>query len=125
MRVLPLLLISFMLTACGQKAFIQPDETSINHVVMIWLKESGNQTHREQVLAASHSLSTIPGVLKIRVGEVILSQRSIVDDSFDVGLHMLFADKDAMQKYVTHPQHIDTVKKQIAPLVKKITVYDF
>lgn len=99
--------------------------TGINHVVLIWLKEPANQQHRQTVISASEELKSIPGIEKLRAGEALPSDRKIVDDSFDVGVYMLFKNKSAMQRYTSHPEHVEIVKSRIAPLAEKIVIYDF
>ena len=59
-------------------------EQAIQHVVLCWLKEPGNAAHRARIMEVSKTFRSIPGVLEVRVGEVIASDRAIVDDSFDV-----------------------------------------
>ena len=49
----------------------------------------------------------------------------IVDSTFDVALIVSFADRAAMQGYLTHPVHVELVGKTLKPLVEKIRVYDF
>jgi hypothetical protein len=61
----------------------------------------------------------------MRVGKSIPSDRKIVDDSFDVGLYMIFSSQDDMKRYLMHPEHIKTVKTILKPLASKIQVYDF
>lgn len=100
------------------------DET-VEHVVVVWLKSPGNAEHRRRIITASEVLREIPGVTGLRTGEVIQSDRSIVDSSFDVALIVSFADQAAMQTYLTHPVHVELVEHTLKPLVDKILVYDF
>ena len=95
------------------------------HTVYLWLKKPGDQQHRHQLLYASDRLRSIPGVLDIRFGESIASDRDIVDDSFDVGIYFYFKDVEAMNAYLRHPVHISVVEQRIKPLVNRITVHDF
>lgn len=97
----------------------------INHVVLIWLKEPGNADHRARIIAGSHQLRTIPGVLEVRVGEVVPSDRAVVDDSFDVALIMTFPNSGALDAYVDHPRHQRLLRELFRPLVDRILVYDF
>lgn len=97
----------------------------MHHVVLVWLADRGDRDKRRAVVEASRSLADIPGVLSVEVGTVLPSGRGIVDDSFDVGIHMSFRSERDMQAYVGHPDHVDTVKRVIAPLAERITVYDF
>jgi len=98
---------------------------TVHHVVLIWLKDSGSEAGRWRVIRASRGLARIPGVLSVEAGEVLESRRAIVDDSFDVAIHMRFASVAAMKAYLGHPLHVATVRDQIRPLTRRITVYDF
>ena len=107
-------------------AFVHADEhTKIVHIVMIWLKEADNQKHIDDVINATTSLRDIPGIVEIRIGQSIESERTIVDDSFDVALYMIFDKKEDLERYLVHPKHIEAVKITLQPLARKILVYDF
>ncbi len=95
------------------------------HSVFLWLKEPGNTQHRHQILRASRQLRTIPGVVDIRYGEAIISDRAIVDDSFDVGIYIYFSDRAAMNRYLVDPRHKRLVEHVLDPVVDRIVVYDF
>jgi len=117
------LLLSMLL--CGNAHAAQIENEGVIHTVFLWLKKPGNEQHRHQLLLATNRLRTIPGVLDIRFGEKIASDRDIVDDSFDVGIYVYFSDMTAMQHYLVHPLHQAVVAQDIRPLVKRILVYDF
>ena len=117
------LLLALILPACSA-ALKSPDHT-LEHVVVVWLKDPGNATHRQTIIDESEALRTIPGVLSLKSGTVIPSERAIVDSSFDVALIVSFADAAAMQAYLVHPLHVQLVNETLKPLVAKIRVYDF
>ena len=98
---------------------------AVEHVVVVWLKDPGNAEHRRRIIAESAVLREIPGVTGLRMGEMIPSDRPIVDSTFDVALIVSFADRAAMQHYLSHPVHVELVGKTLKPLVEKIRVYDF
>ena len=102
-----------------------PKENVIHHVVLCWLKEPGNLEHRQQIVEATESFSQIPGVLAARAGQVVPSDRSIVDDSFDVGILILVPDSKRLTEYLEHPIHQKAKQDILLPLVDKIMVYDF
>ena len=118
-------LAAFFLSACAQPISSGVSETRVYHVVLCWLKDPGRTEARQRIIDASRSFAGIPGVISVRAGTSIPSSRAIVDDSFDVGILLTFRDKQAMQAYLTHPDHTKAVQKIIRPLVKKIVVYDF
>ena len=95
------------------------------HTVFLWLKNPGDAQHRQQLLIATERLRSIPGIVDMRYGEMIESDRDIVDDSFDVGIYFYFRDVAAMQHYLTHPLHQAVVEQEIKPLAARIVVHDF
>ena len=60
-------------------------EDRVHHVVFCWLKDPGNEAHRQNIVDTSRSFRSIPGVVQVRAGRVVPSDRKIVDDTFDVG----------------------------------------
>ena len=95
------------------------------HAVLVWLKEPGNTEHRRAIIMASGSFKAIPGVVDVKAGEVVTSERDIVDDSFDVGIYLYFNTLADMRSYLIHPAHKSAVEDILLPLVDKIVVYDF
>ena len=102
-----------------------PEQKVIHHFVLCWLKEPGNAEHRQQIVEATESFREIPGVLAARAGQVIPNDRSIVDDSFDVGILILVPDGKRLTEYLEHPIHQKAKEEVLLPLVEKIVVYDF
>jgi len=97
----------------------------VHHIVLCWLKEPGNAEHRRQIVEASRSFRQIPGVLDVRAGEAIESDRDIVDDSFDVAIVLAFADTERLAEYLAHPVHQKAKHDVLLPIVERIVVYDF
>ena len=97
----------------------------VNHVVCVWLKDSGNAAKRQQLLAAGETFRQIPGLLSLSKGQCLPSKRPIVDSTYDVAFIMKFSDQAAMQKYIDHPTHQKAVQETLRPLARKVVVYDF
>jgi len=126
---------TFILTGCGPNAWVQLESNSSNatkekdsnlrHLVLCWLKEPGNQIHRKRIIDVSESFRDIPGVLEVYAGEVVKSERQIVDDSFDIGILIVTKDGASLQEYLEHPIHQDAKQEVLLPLVDKVLVYDF
>jgi len=95
------------------------------HVVLCWLKEPKNEVHRQKIIEVTKSFRDIPGVLNAQAGQVIMSDREIVDDSFDVGILIVTKNQEDLQKYLDHPIHQKAKKEVLLPLVERILVYDF
>jgi hypothetical protein len=101
------------------------DGHTLEHVVIVWLKEPGNPAARERIIEASEALTAIPGVVSLKSGRVVASERPIVDSSFDVALIITLTDAAALQAYLSHPLHVSLVENTLKPLVERIQVYDF
>jgi hypothetical protein len=97
----------------------------INHVVVFWLKDHGNEAQRAKIIETSESFRKIPGVVSVSAGPCIPSSRPIVDSSFDVAVTLTFASQADLQRYADHPLHKAAVGGVLKPLVKKTAVYDF
>jgi len=126
MRIcISIIILCVTLISCSSTAITKKQESQVVHIVLIWLKESGNTEHIQQVVDITKQLKEIPEIQELRVGKSIPSDRKIVDDSFDVGLYMVFASKQDMENYLVHPQHQVAVKNSLKPLASKFLVYDF
>lgn len=97
---------------------------SVQHVVVLWLKHPGDEADRAALVAASKRFRSIEGVLDVRVGPPLPSERPIVDDSFDVALVMSFADEAALAGYLADPAHLAATHDVLQPLVERLVVYD-
>lgn len=116
----------FVLCACLSLAAQASDASeTVEHVVVIWLKSPGDPEARQRVITASQVLASIPGVVSLKAGTMLPSERPVVDSSFDVALSVTFTDLQAMQDYLRHPAHVRLVEKTLKPLVEKIRVYDY
>ena len=100
-------------------------DITVVHVVLVWLKDPGNLEHRQRIIEISREFETIPGVIDVSVGEVVTSDRPIVDDSFDVGLYLTFSSVDAMRTYLADDRHQQALREIFRPLSKRYIVYDF
>ena len=123
MKIVLMLLCCITLVSCS--LFENAPEERINHAVFCWLKDSGNKVQRAQVIAISETFREIPGVLEVRVGEVIPSDRAIVESGYDVAIFLSFHNKEDLKAYLDHEIHQDAKKTVLIPLTKKVIVYDF
>jgi hypothetical protein len=53
------------------------------------------------------------------------SERSVVDQSYQVALNLIFPSKAAEQAYQIHPLHLEFIEKAFKPFCQKAVVYDF
>ncbi len=121
-------LLLFVLPAAGSFPVLAAEPAraaTVVHVVLVWLKEPGNPEHRHRIIEISREFETIPGVIDVRVGEVVTSDRPIVDDSFDVGLYLTFSSVEAMNTYLADDRHQQALREVFRPLSERYIVYDF
>src|SRR5256885_15689092 len=72
----------------------------VEHVVVCWLKDHGNEANRKQLIDASNNfVGKIPGLISVRAGDALPSTRPSVDSSFDVAIVMTFADEASLANY--------------------------
>ena len=109
-------------TPAAARVSLPPD--AVGHVVIFWLKEPGNAENRRQLIDATETFRSVPGVLAVQAGEKIASPRRNVDQSYDVAVVIWFRDRDALERYQTHPTHL-AMLTQVGPLVDRTVVYDF
>ena len=69
----------------------------LSHVVLCWLKEPGNVEQRNRIIKMTESFKEIPGVRAARAGNPTMSERDIVDDSFDVGIIIEVRDEAGLR----------------------------
>ncbi len=122
--ILGLALPAFLLCAGCAMLTSRPVPGRVHHVVVCWLKEPGNAEARRMIIDVSRTFHRIPGVRDVRVGPALPSERTLVDDSFDVAVVMTFDDRETLDEYIVHPHHTEAVKNIIRPLVDRIIVYD-
>lgn len=123
-KIASIIALLLLISGCSQMPATHADGR-VDHLILIWLKDAGNLEQRQQIIEATRALQQLPGVISVRVGSVMPSERSVVDSSFDVGVHMLFADRQSMERYTANPEHLRTVNQIVMPLTKRLVIYDF
>src|SRR3954454_22317032 len=96
-----------------------------SHVVIFWTKPDKANSAEELIAGAEKYLKPIPGVLSFHVGKMVGSHRPVVDQTYQVALNLIFANKKAQDDYQVHPMQVDFVEKVFNPIMKKVVVYDF
>lgn len=123
-----LLCLQIMLFVClsvDVESVLADENKKISHVVMVWLKEPGNEQQRLAFIKASEQLGSLPGIVNRHVGVVRSSDRSIVDDTFDVAVTVTMESEAALTAYLNNPKHKEILHKKIKPLTNRVVVYDF
>jgi hypothetical protein len=96
-----------------------------SHVVIFWTDPKQPNAVEELVAGAEKYLKSIPGILLCHVGRMAKSERPVVDQSYQVALNLIFADKKSQDDYQVHPQHIEFVEKVFKRVCTRVVIYDF
>jgi hypothetical protein len=96
-----------------------------SHVVLFWTDPAKPGAADALVAGAKQYLNQAPGILHFHVGRMASSPRPVVDQSYQVGLNVVFTDKAAQDAYQVHPAHVEFVEKVFKPNCVKVLVYDF
>jgi hypothetical protein len=96
-----------------------------SHVVIFWTDPANPNAADQLIDGAKKYLAPIPGIVHFHVGRMVSSPRPVVDQSYQVALNVVFADKKAQDDYQIHPLHLEFVEKVFQPNRKKVVVYDF
>jgi hypothetical protein len=96
-----------------------------SHIVIFWAKPGQANAADELIQGANKYLKNLPGTLHFHVGRMASSHRAVVDQTYAVGLNLIFTDKAAQDAYQDHPQHIEFVEKVFKRVCDRAVVYDF
>ena len=96
-----------------------------SHVVRFWTDPADAQATDKLIAGMEQYLRPIPGVIQMHVGKMASSHRPVVDQTYQVGLNLIFESKKAQDDYQVHPLHVDFVEKVFKKVCKKVVVYDF
>jgi hypothetical protein len=118
-RLTKLLAVTLLLSLLSVQA-----SSAVSHIVFVWAKEDASKEDIAAMISRAEMLSKIAGVNSIKVGTAVPSDRSTVDDSYDVGITLSFDTIDAMQAYLEHPEHVKYVSTYVKPYAENLLVYD-
>lgn len=92
---------------------------------MFWTDPAQPNAADELIAGVNHYLRAIPGVVFFHVGKMVPSHRPVVDQSYQVGLNVVFTDKAAQDAYQDHPEHVEFVQKIFKRVCSKVVIFDF
>jgi hypothetical protein len=97
----------------------------LSHVVIFWTDPAKPTAVDDLVAGAEEYLRNIPGVLQFHIGRMVPSHRGVVDQSYQVGLNLVFESKAEEEAYQVHPRHVEFVEKVFKPNCVKARIFDF
>mgnify|MGYP000248985717 CR=1 FL=1 len=95
------------------------------HNVFFWLDGAATDQQRQELLAdCSALLGRIPTVRGLWAGRPAMTPREVVDNSYDIGLCVVFDNAVGHDVYQEHALHKQFIAKH-KPIWKRVQVYDF
>jgi hypothetical protein len=116
---------ALVFSAASSAEVVPPATGRVHHVVVVWLKDHGSPTARQQYIEATRPLAKLPMVLRYQVGTVLPGKREVVDSSYDVAIVATFENVQALDEYTRNADHDKVIYEKLKPLVDKVVVYDF
>jgi len=126
LKFLFIMSIPAMLSSCGTKTDVvnQPEEAvTFVHTVFFWLNDSVSEADRADFEKGMVELGTIEVIKKYYYGEPALTNRDVVDNTYDYGWIVHFASAADEETYQNHPTHLAFIDKY-KHLWKQVKVYD-
>lgn len=131
-RLLPMVL-AVVLAGCAAAQTESPNGADaprrVHHLVVVWLKQPGEESLRQRYIDESKALAKLPGVLAYDAGTPARIQRghasSALDESYDVAITGVFENQPAFEAFLRHPEYTRVAREVLRPLVERYRVYDF
>lgn len=131
MRYLIILFACFTILSCKQEVeetIITPEQEEVKigfiHNVYFWLKKDADpeiiETFKSEALPA---LAEVSSIQKVYWGPPAMTDRSVVDNSYDVAWITMFADSAGHEAYQIDPIHLKFVE-EYSDIFEKVAVYD-
>src|SRR5947208_4048307 len=122
--VISLCCIAFSLTSTGAQA-APARSGQVTHVMLFWLKRPGNVDDQNYLLRALRTLRRVRGVSDVRVGRPLLVDRPGLEESFDLGVVLIFRDREALEKFQRDQQPEKAIDAMLRSLVRRYSIYHF
>ena len=93
--------------------------------MLFWLKRPGNVNDRNFLLRGLRILRRLRGVNDVRVGRPLPVDRPGAEQSFDLGVVIVFRNREALDKFEHDPRRGGALEAMLEPLVRRYAVYNF
>jgi len=96
----------------------------VTRVMLFWLKRPGNVDDQNFLLRGLRTLRRVRGVNDVRVGRSFKMERAGSEESFDLGVIVIFRDREALNKFERDPRRGAAIDAMLQPLVRRYIVYN-
>jgi hypothetical protein len=116
--------VALSLTPTGAQA-VATRSGQVTHVMLFWLKRPGNVDDQNFLLRALRTFRRVHGVNDVHLGRSLAVTRPGLEQSFDLGVVIIFRDREALEKFERDQQREQAIDAMLRPLVRRYTVYNF
>ena len=93
--------------------------------MLFWLKRPGNVDDQNYLLRALRTLRRVRGINEVRFGRPLPGYRPSLEESFDLGVVVIFRNREALEKFQRDQQPEKAIDAMLRPLVRRYSVYNF
>lgn len=95
------------------------------HCVHFWLRDGVDEAERQKVIEGVKSLGNSVNMHCARVGVPAMTDREVVDNSYDIQLIAIFEDKEAHDRYQSKDDAVhQAFIAEYKPYWTKVVIYD-
>ncbi len=100
-----------------------PSESGFIHAVYFYLGDDMSEEQKKDFSLVLDSLAQIPPLKSVYYGPPAMTDRKVVDNSYDYAWVCFFEDAAGHDAYQEHPLHLDFIKRY-SPLIKDVKIFD-
>lgn len=93
----------------------------VEHIVLFKMKPESTEAQKEELLRKLRGLEgKIDGIVSLSAGESFTDRHQ----GYRIGLVVRFVDKEALERYGPHPEHVP-VKEYVAQVCEDVIAVDY
>ncbi len=93
----------------------------VEHIVLFKMKPESTEAEKEELLRKLRSLEgKIEGIVSLSAGETFTERHK----GYRIGLVVRFTDREALERYGPHPEHVP-VKEYVAKVCEDVIAVDY
>jgi hypothetical protein len=119
-----LIFLALCLSSCNAHA-ANARSGQVTHVMLFWLKRPGNVDDQNVLRRGLRTLRRFRGVNDVRFGRSLSVDRLSLEQSFDLGVVVVFRDREAFEKFEHDPWRGGAINGMLRPLIRRYVVYNF
>jgi hypothetical protein len=130
MRCSVVMVLMALLNGCATAPSADSTSTAnrLHHVVIVWLKQTGDTAVRQKYIEASKAIAKLSGVVSYELGSPATIKRRnsrAADESYDVAVDSVFESQQAYEAFLKDPEYGRIAQDLLRPMVEKYQVFDF